>query len=223
MRNILLTLIIWALVQKISFGQDSTRTKYRITVTPTQFVLLDFPLSIERVFKRHTLGLTIAYRPSTKNSGEVHGGAGLAGGYKDQNFRNPMYDATTVGLNSKYYFNKKKHLFLDATVFYRYWWFDKKDCEYKNIEGYRFKGTRTERQQVVGFKLLFGRSFQPKTKSKIKPIIDLYCGMGMRYKTYVFETFDGTVSDAYYTYYKETGGGWLPSIQAGVKLGIGIP
>jgi hypothetical protein len=221
MRKRFLTLILWALVQIMSFGQDSTGVKYRITVTPTQFVLLDFPLTIERVFKRHTIGLTIAYRPSIKNSGKIGGGNGNGGVYKDRNFLNPFYNAITIGFNSKYYFNTKKNLFLDANVFYRYWWFDKKDIEYDG-EKDDFKGIRSERQQVVGFKLLFGRSFQLKTKSKVKPIVDLYCGAGMRYKTYVFETFDGTINDTYYTYYKEEMRGWLPSIQAGVKLGVGI-
>jgi len=229
----LLILIFITLIQKFSFAQDTTQIGLKIMILPTQFLFLDFPLTIEKVFKRETLGLTVSYRPSPQSSGEIRGGHGLFGYYLDQSFRNSMYNCFTVGLNSKYFLSKRKKLFLDANLFYRYWWFDNKNCHYDNVEGYRFNATRTENQNEYGFKLLFGNSFQIKTKSKVKPIIDLYCGLGLRYITYVFETFNGTINETYYSYKKETGNNWSAaqdritlgspiSVQGGVKIGIGL-
>jgi len=219
-------ILIWiciTITQGFSFGQDSTRVKFKIMTQPTQFLSNDFPLIFEKVFKRSALGLTIAYRPSTQNSGKIKSyGYGLAGIYWYQNFTNDLYNAVTVGVNSKYFIVKKYNLFIEAHLFYRYWWFNNKYAEFDNMEGYRFKATRTERQNVYGLKILFGNSFQFKTKSKIKPIIDLYCGFGVRYKTWKFETFNGTIRDDYYTYKKETGNYWMPTLQGGLKIGIGM-
>jgi hypothetical protein len=152
----------------------------------------------------------------------VNGGMGLFGDYLDQNFWNPLYNAITIGLNSKYYLTPKKHLFYEAHLFYRHWWFNNKDCEYDNVEGYQFDGIRTERQNVLGLKALFGSSFKINLNSKVKPIFDLYCGIGVRYKNYRFKTYNGTVGDTYVNYWKDKGSIWKPSIHLGLKIGVEI-
>lgn len=226
-----LTLIFIILIQNFSLGQDTARVTFKIMTIPTQYIFHDFPLYFEKAIKRKAFGLTVSYRPSLKNSGEIHGGAGLAGYYIDQNFLNAMYNAITVGLNAKYFLHKRKNMFLEADFFYRYWWFNNKNCHYDNVEGYRFNATRTEKQDVYGLKFLFGNSFQSKAKSRNKLVLDLYCGVGLRFKTYVFETRNGTVNDIYYSYKKETGSTASPqgrimsgipvSPQGGIRLGIG--
>lgn len=230
--KIFLIPIFIVLTQTFSFAQDTMQVKYRITILPSQFLFYDFPLTIERVYNRTSLGVIISYRPSTQNGGEISGGHGLFGYYLDNNFQNKLYNSYTVGFNTKYFLNKIKTFFLEGELFYRYWWFDNKNCYYPNVEGYRFDATRTERQNVYGFKLLLGNSMQLKTKSKVKPILDVYVGVGFRYKTYVFETYNGTINNIYYSYKKETGDNWgdahqrvslgMPfSIQCGIKIGIG--
>lgn len=214
----------------LSFSQDTSQIKFKITTCPTKFLFIDFPITFEKVFTRKTLGLTISYRPSTEKNGKVNGGAGLAGYYSDQNFWNHLYNALTLEINSKYFFTPSEKLYLEGIIFYRYWWFNKKYAEYDNVERIVevFNGTRTERQNVFGIKLLFGKSFLFKTKFKLKPVMDLYCGLGIRYKTYVFETFNGTVGYVYYNYYVERfdnftwGDGITPSIQLGIKIGCGF-
>ena len=222
MKITILLFFLYFFSYKFSVSQDSTEVKLRITTIPIQLCFYDFPINIEKSFNQFTAGVITSYRLSTRNSGRVSGGVGLLGGYQTQNFWNPFYNALTIGLNSKYYFAKEKHDFIESILFYRYWWFNYKDCEYNNVEGYNFQGTRTERQDVLGLKLLYGQSFTIKVKSKVKPIIDLYVGLGLRYNTYKFETFNGTVKGIYYDYKQDTGNSWAPSFHFGLKLGIGI-
>jgi hypothetical protein len=226
----LVTLCFIVVLQSHSFCQDTTHVKYRITITPTQFIFLDFPVTIEKVFNRQTIGLTISYRPAPRNSGEIKGGTGGFGYYLDQGFRNQMYNAVTIGLLSKYYLSNFRKLYLEANPFYRYWWFDNKQCSYDNVEGYNFDATRSETINEYGFKLFFGKSVMFRSKGKIKPVLDAFIGAGIRYKEYVYETYNGTVNGVYYTYKKETGNNWddqhtmsyIPqiTIQGGIRFGI---
>jgi hypothetical protein len=205
-------------------AQETKGITYRIMTVPTQYVFNEYNLAVERVFKRNTLGLEFGFRPSTQRSGEAQsGGRGMwFGDYSNQNFVNKLYNGVTFGVNSKYYLSSQNKRYIEAVVFYRYWWFNDKNCYYNNVEGYRFNGTRTESQNIFGIKLLFGRSFQLRTSFKLKPIMDLYCGVGVRYKSCVFETDNGTVGDMYYSYKQDLLQYWIPSIQGGIKLGFGL-
>ena len=207
-------------------GQDTCRLNYRITTIPFQYLFNDYSFTFEKVYSnRRTLGLTLGFRPSTQSGGNLdfipHG---LIGGYSNQNFWNPLDNAITIGLNSKYYFSKYNNLFFEGNIFYRLWWFDKKNITYNDVENLdeSWSGIRTERQNVYGLKLLFGNSFQIRTNIKIKPIIDLYCGVGLRYKTCRFETINGTFYNSLFLPYKlETENYWAPSVHFGLKVGFG--
>jgi len=207
-----------------AFGQDSTRVKFSISTNPTQYFFLDFPVIFEGYYHRHTIGLTISYRPSTLNSGEISSGKGpRLGEYIYQNYHNYLYNAVTLGLNSKYFLRKQDNVYLDGQIFYRYWWFDRKKASFENVEGgYSFDGTRTEKQNILGFKLLFGKTVEYKYGHKIRPIINMYVGIGLRYKTYLFETFDGVVNGSYYSYKKDNWSLWTPSLEFGITLGLGV-
>ena len=204
-------------------AQEIKIIKYRIMTIPTQFVVNDYNLGVERVFKRNTLGFQLGFRPATQFSGEVKSIIhGLYGDYSNQNFVNKLYNGFTFGLNSKYYLTSQNRFYVEALIFYRYWWFNNKNCYLNSVEEGSFSGTRTESQNVFGLKVLFGRSFQIRTSFKLKPILDLYCGVGVRYKSYVFDTYNGTVGDIYYTYNQEAYQYWVPSIQGGIKIGVGL-
>lgn len=207
----------------LAHAQDTTlHATFRVMTIPSQFVVLDFPIVIEKIIKkRHSIGLLFSYRPSTQNSGEIRAG-GAGSDYVYQNFQNKMNNAVTVGLSTKYYMPQWYNLFFEADLFYRYWWFENKDCYYNNVEGYSFDGIRTEHQNVYGLKMLIGRSFELKSNAKVKFVLDIYGGLGMRYRTYTYETVDGTVNDQYYPYLKETGTNFSFSPQIGIKIGVGI-
>ena len=79
--------------------------------------------------------------------------------------------------------------------------------------------------------MLIGNSFWVKSKSNVRPILDVFFGLGLRYKTFEFETSNGTINDVYYSYKKEIGNSNSPgkitfappiSIQFGAKMGFGV-
>lgn len=217
-------LTIFVSIISFSHAQDTTlHATFRVMTIPSQFAVLDFPVVFEKIVKRHSIGLLLSYRPSTQNTGEIRGSAsGMYGAYIYETFQNELNNGVTIGVNTKYYMPQLYNLFFQCDLFYRYWWFENKDCYYNNVEGYRFDGIRTESQNVYGLKLLIGRSFELKSNAKVKFLLDIYGGLSMRYRTYVYETVDGKVNDQYYPYFRETGSNFTPSLQLGIKVGIGI-
>lgn len=216
----ILRLLGLVLLCNASFGQDSMKGNYRIMVSPTQFIFNDYTLSVEKLMGRHTLGLSLGFRPYSKGEGEVKGINGLMGDYEYQNMWNGLYNAGTIGINSKYYLGKKQKFFGELQLFYRNWWFDNKQAVYDNIEGYRFDGLRSEEQNVYGLKLLAGRSSRLITGDRNALVLDFYAGIGIRYKTFWFKTDGGMVNDEYFGYRVDTGKRLNVGPQAGVKIGL---
>jgi len=212
-----------------TFGQDSGRIKYSISTNVSQYLFLDFPVTFEKYYNRHTIGLTMSYRPSTMNSAvitDIGFGAVPGTGYVNQNFHNFLYNAMTIGLNSKYFLTTPNRFYIDVNLFYRYWWFDKKYATYDaNVEkplAYHFNGVRSEKQNILGLRLLIGVTKAFREGHKIRPIINMYFGTGLRYKIYNFETFSGYVNNEYYTYKKDTWGQWVPTMELGVNIGLAV-
>ncbi len=172
------------------------------------------------------MGLSLGFRPSTKNGGNlVFLPHGLIGGYTLQNFWNPLYNAFTIGLNSKYYFSKfnNDNRFIEGVLYYRFWWFNNKNCTYKNIEDGSWSGVRTERQNVYGLKILLGNTFGFKQNRKTNRMIDLYYGIGLRYKRCKFETINGTFDEYLFLPYKlDIENFLLPSLHLGLRFGLGL-
>lgn len=149
-------------------------------------------------------GIFLSYRPSTQDSGLVKSfGSGAFGGY-DQNFANKLSTSYTLGIYQKTYVNKAATVFLEGDAFYRNWSFKNRFAEFKNVEGYRFKGMRTEDVDVWCVKLLIGETFLlTKNQRGLSPYVDMCIGLSVRYKDETYETFNGFVYDTYYTYKKD--------------------
>lgn len=204
----------------VSFGQDRLKGNYRIMVNPTQFIFNDYNLQVEKRMGRHSLGLILGYRPAVKKGGEINGVVGMLGDYEYQNMWNGLYNAATIGLNSKYWLGKKQRNYGELQLFYRNWWFDNKNASFQNKEGYRFDGLRSEEQNVYGLKLMIGRSYRIIKGNRNAMVLDIYAGLGLRYKTLWFETTEGMVDDEYYGYRVDTGHRWNLGPQGGLKIGF---
>ena len=223
MRKIILIFLI------LNFGfylkaQKVELPEFTMSTYPIQFLFNEYSLNFEKLFaQKQTAGFLLSYRPSTKNSGEFEGGGhGVFGDYSSQNYFNPYYNSFTFGLNTKRYISKRNNIYLDLLGFYRHWWFENKTISFDNEEGYRFNGLRTEHQNVYGIKLLIGNTSIISTNSRIKPFLDIYFGLGVRYKAADFKTFNGTVNDIYYDYRNDKNYFWLPSAHFGIKFGAGL-
>ena len=217
--------MIISILYVYSYGQNSfDKENFRITVTPTQFIFCEFPVTFEKTLSnKFSVELTLSYKKDTQKSGEVKSGwIGLFDYYPNHNLWNELYQAAGINVGSKYYYTKRKNWYMELNFAYKHLWFDNKNAKFDNCEGYRFDGTRTERQNVFGIRALIGHSFCFNTSGKIKPVIDIYAGVGIRRDFFTFETFNGTVYDRYYEYKKETGAYTTPSFHFGIKTGISI-
>ncbi len=194
------------------------RNGFRILTHPTQLLLRDFQLSLEKVKNRYNFGITLGYRPSFKEGGEVTTGPGF--GYSSSNFLNGLYEAITIGVNGRIY-NQYEPYFFETEIFYRHWWFDNKKARFEGIESniFDFDGIRTERVKVIGCKFLVGYTFEFFAYSEHSCALDVFCGLGIRnrdlwYKTTTINEDNSTESTTIYSNKY-----WFPSLQLGCKIG----
>lgn len=204
-----------------SFLQVQSQKVIEIGIKPTEFIFRNFEANAAIGNQKARYGIFMSYRPSTQSAGEVKSsGSGAAGGY-GHNHYNKLYNSYTVGLYQKTYINKKLTAYLETDVFYRNWSFKNKQASFKNAEGYRFDGIRTENVDVYGLKLLLGQTvFLSSSKNKHRFYLDIYGGLGIRRKKEAYETVDGYVYDDYYTYKKDEFNSTPIGIQGGVKFGL---
>jgi hypothetical protein len=216
-RPLIFTLTICGL----TFLQGKAQRVIEFGIKPTEFAFLNFETNFAIGNKKTRYGIILSYRPSTQDSGLVKsGGSGAAGGYGHPHY-NKLYTSYTFGLYQKTYLNKASDLFLETDLLYRNWSFEKKQAEFDNVEGYRFKGLRTENVDVYCLKLLLGKTLLlTRKKKKFTPYLDVYIGAGIRYKEETYETFNGYVYDTYYNYRKDKFYYTWPTPQLGLKLGL---
>jgi hypothetical protein len=197
---------------------------YEFSIKPFEAAMLNFETGFCVGKARVRYGAIFSYRPSTQKSGLVESaGSGFAGGY-GQNHFNRLYDSYTIGLFQKTYLSGQIKYFLETDVFYRKWRFAEKYAKFENVEGYRFEGLRTERVNVYCIKLLFGRTVLISKRQGLGALkgIDIYVGVGGRYRTSQYETFNGTVNDVFYSYLIEKNSRFIITPQFGAKIMIVI-
>lgn len=217
MKRFLLVVTIFS----FSFLHAQSQRVLEVGIKPTEAAFLNFEANAAIGNQKARYGIFLSYRPSTQSSGEVKSsGSGSAGGYGHPHY-NKLYNSYTVGFYQKTYVNKELTTFLEADVFYRNWSFKNKQALFKNAEGYRFDGTRTENVDVYGLKLLLGRTvFLSSKENKHRFYLDIYGGLGIRHKQETYETVDGYVYDEYYAYKKDKFNSTPVGVQGGVKFGL---
>ncbi|WP_157446899.1 hypothetical protein [Cytophaga aurantiaca] len=122
MKKIIVLLILFCCNPKFIFAQDTIpKSTYRITTPVLMDISMYFSLTGEKVFVKKTIGLTIGYRPSTQNSGEVPFNTGPWAPYQRCNFANKLYSSFTIDFFEKFYFGEKNKSFLMPDAYYRLW------------------------------------------------------------------------------------------------------
>ena len=192
-----------------------------VSIKPLEFCLLNFETNIAVGTERSRLGLILAYRPSTQDSGHVEpfGHGADFGDYRTE--FNKLYASYTLGLYYKRYFFRDKSYYFEGDLLFRNWYFKDKQASFDNGENYNFDGTRTENVKVYALKILGGKTFMlGSEENKFRLFLDLYSGLGIRYKDAVYETYNGYVNGTYYAYHKEHYAQVLPAAHIGFKIGF---
>jgi len=200
----------------------SERKGFRILLKPSQMVLRDFQVSVEKINNQFNYGITLGYRPSFQKGGEMNGGGhGLGFSYRNANYSNWLYEGVTLEGNGKYYFNEID-LYVEAVLFHKLWWFDNKMASYSNVESttYDFNGLRSERVNVTGCKLLFGKTAGFWESGLWSGTVDFYAGLGIRYRNLWYKTKTINVDGSSDKTEILKDGYWFPSLQLGCKIGI---
>jgi len=218
-------------IGQIGFSQEPAETEdnglgLRITTKPLQYIFLDFPVTVEKQYKRHSWSLDLAFRASTSDSAEVPSRLqGMFDSYTIHNYINPLYQAITIGTGYKFFFTKRRkhNWFVGMDMFYRYWWFNNKYSKYESYwERGSFEGKRSEEKHVYGLKILFGKTFIFNVNTRVKPVLEIYGGLGFRGVSYEYQTEQGTVAGDIVIDHITSGSGFLPSFQGGFKVGFGM-
>ena len=221
--SIIATFYLYSLTE-ISVAQIDT-IRNSLYINPSQLIFREIMLTYKkRINHKLTIGISLGYRPEKKSQPEIKGIChGICGDYKLQNMGNPHYNAITFSLTPELFFWGLTELSFSCDIFNRYWWFDSKYVEYNNVEGYRFKATRTEKVNVLGIKILVNKRHTLFNLSKkVEVLINGYGGIGYRVKFFSFESWNGTINDQEIEYDKTTGIIHLPSVHVGAKIGIGL-
>lgn len=224
MRELKVLFFILFLFAKGSTAQFKLSGKYTISMQPLQLLCRDVPIYFERIYPKHTLGFTIGYRFDSKlNENPIQPIRYWTG--NDFGFTSPRFKGITLGINSKLFLDKERTFYFEGQLFYRYWWFN--DRMYINSTGtgadnyvYLVSGNRN----VVGLKLLVGKSQSLRQRGTRRPFFYYYLGLGYRIKT---EKESGVT---WYTNnvnsipnpqpYSTADNSHLPSLHLGINFGI---
>lgn len=207
------------LLIKSSLAQDSLQ--YRVFFTPSYLIFNELRVGIDIQKNRNMLSLGFAYRPDTDGGGELDGICiGMCEDYWFQKPANFFYKMFFTSISYKIFPKTMNHTYYEAQLFYKHWWFEDKYVKYDGNVGYGFDGLRDERENVFGLKILMGYIKYWRNDKKLKPFIDVYGGIGIRYKDMSYFTHQGTVNEVYYENYQENFSFIMPSIHINFRTGI---
>ncbi len=174
----------------------------QFSTNPAQYAFSGFNLRYSEIIDRHRMGIDISFRPSYCDGCAINGGNGIAGFYADQSFFNYNYQALTLGSSFDYILSNGNG-FISAQPYFRYWWFNRKQVAYDNVEGYSFKGLRSETNRVLGIRLLIGGSRLFWDAEKTKGSLEISVGPGLMYRWTRFTTHQGEIGASFYQNYTE--------------------
>ena len=139
---------------------------------------------------------------------------------------NKHSNAIYFSISPSFYFDNRNKYFFQPELFNRFYWFDNKHLSYDNVETYRYNSIRSERNNVIGLKILFGFNNLIKISERLAVNIKLYAGPGFRYKIYQYKNVDykdlnpETGEVKYLPYKEEKGTFACLSFNLGVKIGL---
>lgn len=188
----------------------------RISTMPSQFIFLEFPIVLETMVGRSTIGAIGAFRPGILKGGEIPG----YGPYHLQNYWNFAYSSITAGILYKYYLHDRYGFHLETSLLYRQWGFDRKYISY--LGDHPFQGLRSEDQEIIILKLVIGKTITWKREHRPAILLEYFAGPSVRFKHIDLRTHEGIVDHVVVQDLREQGRSWSPALQLGIRCGIGM-
>lgn len=200
--------------------QAQPSAKYRISFQPAQLGVQEFSLAAERLHAKSSLGILLAYR----FKGE------LSYGFPEWNFLSNLeptyttqyFQALTLGITTKSFFSTRRTWYWEGQLFLRHWW-EKRYIEYQDIYNSKayIKMTDNYFIESIGVKGLLGYTAHLSRRGRVRPIITVHTGLGLRGNFY--HSFNQTISDGveirrFNDQYQKI----LPSLHLGVGFGFEI-
>ena len=173
---------------------------------------------LERVSLFSRIGGKVAH--GTDGSFESFGG-GLWGVYEHQYLMNKYLNGLYVSTGPTFYFKGQRKYFVGCQLLYRFYWMNAVRLSFDDVETYRFNSVRTERNNVLGLKLLFGDIHGYKLTDKFSFNVRRYIGFTGRIKWYRYKNEDALLLDGSYSNYNKSGTYYWPiSPFFGIDIGI---
>jgi hypothetical protein len=198
-----------------------------IYILPTQLIFPEILLTYEHFYNdKFSLSYSAGYKiPVGKGNTFKPFGSGLFAVYEFQYMFNKFSSAIYLSVAPSYFFDNNRRYFIQCEIFNRYYWLDKKQLSFDNVETARYNSVRSERNNVTGFKLLLGNNKNVSVSKSLFLSVKIYGGLGLRYKIYHYENInnrdvDMDGNETIYPYQEENGTMITPSFQLGLKLGL---
>lgn len=212
------------------FGQEIKDEKQNgngIYLLPSQLIFPEILLTYEHfIASKMSISFSLGYKIPIAQEGNIKVyGFGLFAEYDYYYMLNKYSNGIYTSIAPTFYPNSKNQFFLQPELFYRYYWFTDKNLIFDTDGKDFYNAIRSEKNHVIGLKLLVGRNTLIELKNNITINIRVYGGVGFRYKTYIYESKNSKTYDQYgeetiVPYKIEKGVFYFPAPQIGVKIGL---
>lgn len=205
-------------------GQNLPIGKYTLFFKPSQLLVQEVPISIEKSVNNNAFGLLLGYRFTSKWDQNTNGIL-YNNNTKGQKVHYSVsdYQAITIGASFRHNFQEKAQnvYSFNTELFYRHWWDNGK--EILNFGGMKdVVVTFKDRTNVYGVKFLFSEISQLSKKGRIRLMLDKYAGVSVRYRKNEFSASGFPTSTIYSYGYSQIPAkdNLVGAVQCGISLGF---
>ena len=226
------TVLIFAVINVFSQEvkvKDKATLSDGFYISPTQLIFPENILTYEHfINNKYSISYSLGYKiPVGKGTEFESFSSGKFAAYEYQQMFNQFSNAVYFSIAPSYFLDENRRYFIQCEVFNRFYWFDKKQLSFDNVEdAHRFNSIRSEKTNVTGFKLLIGKNNRVSVSKSLFLSTKIYGGIGLRYKNYHYENVNNHVIDpndnteTIIPYGEENGSMITPSFHLGLKIGL---
>lgn len=231
MKKIILSNILIIAFLRLSAQDDNQQRneflRSAFYISPTQLIFPEILVTYEHLLNnKFSLSYSLGYKiPIGKGNKFEPFGDGAFAAYEYQYLFNKFSNAVYISIAPSYFLGEKRKYFIQCELFNRFYLLERKQLSFDNVETYRYNSIRSERNNVTGLKILFGRNKSFNFSKSLVLNIKLFSGLGLRCKIYHYENVNNIETDSgnneiIIPYEEENGTMITPSFHLGAKIGI---